>query len=481
MSCKKWFMKRAISGLLAFALFLSVASFSPMTVHAAGWLGYAQNLTLGQAVTGSIKSGDYNGLTEGNGNRPGGINSYWHIYRFSMPKDGLLNIYLESTSSEYLNYNYNWQSLSYFNGFTIFSASDPDHLIWRSMYKENVIDRTFSSSRGVYYGSTEISLSQGEYYFAVRQYKTNDAPYYLTLSYKEPVINVTSISLNLSKMTMEVGDQRTISASVVPSNATDKTVIWKSSNPSVATVNGGIVKAVSNGKTTIIASSADGEVSAPCEVTVACIHVYQQTVYPANTKSNGRIVTRCIKCGNESSVPIYAIQNVSLSKTSYVYNGKVRKPSVTVQSRAGVTLKAGTDYTVSYPSGRKNVGEYTVTVTFKGNYKGTVKKTFKILPQSTSLSSLKPGKGKFTVKWKKQTAQVTGYEISYSTSSKFTKKTTNTVLVGKNKTVSKKISGLKNGKTYYVKIRTYKNVKVNGKTKKIYSGWSKVKRVTINK
>ena len=42
----------------------------------------------------------------------------------------------------------------------------------------------------MYYCSTEIALDGGEYYFAVRQYYTNNTPYYLTLSYKEQFINV---------------------------------------------------------------------------------------------------------------------------------------------------------------------------------------------------------------------------------------------------------------------------------------------------
>ncbi|MCM1434389.1 MAG: fibronectin type III domain-containing protein [Clostridiales bacterium] len=87
------------------------------------------------------------------------------------------------------------------------------------------------------------------------------------------------------------------------------------------------------------------------------------------------------------------------------------------------------------------------------------------------------GKKKFTVKWKKQSAQTTGYEIQYATDSKFTQNK-KTVTVSKNKTTSKVVSKLKAKKKYYVRIRTYKTVKVNGKNTKIYSSWSKAKTVT---
>ena len=79
----------------------------------------------------------------------------------------------------------------------------------------------------------------------------------------------------------------------------------------------------------------------------------------------------------------------------------------------------------------------------------------------------------FTVKWKKKT-KITGYQIQYSTSSKFNKKSTKTVKIKKAKTTSKKINDLKSSKKYYVRVRTYKN----SKKKTYYSSWSKKKNVT---
>ena len=85
-----------------------------------------------------------------------------------------------------------------------------------------------------------------------------------------------------------------------------------------------------------------------------------------------------------------------------------------------------------------------------------------------------------TVKWKKQTKQTTGYQIQYSTKKKFTSGT-KTATIKKNKTTSKKITKLNKNKKYYVRIRTYKTVKVNGKSIKIYSSWSKVKSAKTRK
>lgn len=92
---------------------------------------------------------------------------------------------------------------------------------------------------------------------------------------------------------------------------------------------------------------------------------------------------------------------------------------------------------------------------------------------ATSITSLSAKDNGFTVKWKKKT-KITGYQIQYSTSSKFSMKSTKTVKIKKAKTASKKITDLKSSKKYYVRIRTYKIVK----KKKSYSSWSKKKNVT---
>ena len=212
-------------------------------------------------------------------------------------------------------------------------------------------------------------------------------------------------------------------------------------------------------------------------------HTYQnkKVTKRATTSKNGTFTAVCSVCGAEQTETIYAAKTIKLSKTSMTYNGKKQKPSVTIMDAAGKKLKNGTDYKVTYPKKTQNVGKYTVTVTLKGNYTGTVKKTFTILPKNTAISKLTASKNTVTVKWKKQTKQTAGYEIQYSTSSKFTKKTTKTVKVTKNSTTSKKITKLKAKKKYYVRIRTYQTVKVGKKSTKIYSGWSKAKMVTTKK
>ena len=209
-------------------------------------------------------------------------------------------------------------------------------------------------------------------------------------------------------------------------------------------------------------------------------HTTKQTVTKATPTANGKIVNYCSVCKKTlSTTVIPKASSIKLKATSLTYNGKVRTPKVIVKDRTGKTLVKNTDYTVSYAKGRKYVGKYAVKITFKGKYSGTKTLYFTIKPKATSISSLKAGSKKFTVKWKKQATQTTGYQVQYSASSKFSK--AKTVTVGKNTAVSKKISKLSGKKKYYVRVRTYKTVKINGKSIRIYSGWSKAKTVTTKK
>ena len=90
---------------------------------------------------------------------------------------------------------------------------------------------------------------------------------------------------------------------------------------------------------------------------------------------------------------------------------------------------------------------------------------------STSISSIKVKNEAITIKWKKKSG-ITGYQIQYSTNSKF-KKGNKSIKIKNAKTISKKITKLKAAKKYYVRIRTYKGKK--------YSKWSKAKSIKTTK
>jgi uncharacterized repeat protein (TIGR02543 family) len=179
-----------------------------------------------------------------------------------------------------------------------------------------------------------------------------------------------------------------------------------------------------------------------------------------------------VKYESFNVTPRKIIPTVTLSNTKYVYNGEVKKPAVTVTYKGNKF--ATSHYKVTYASGRKNVGKYSVKVTLTGNYNGTNTKYFKISPRSTELTKLVSKDKGFTATWKKRTLQSSGYQIEYSTSSDF--EGSKKVTISDNTKTSKKISNLKDKKKYYVRIRAYKLVK----DVKYYSKWSDKKSVTTS-
>lgn len=165
------------------------------------------------------------------------------------------------------------------------------------------------------------------------------------------------------------------------------------------------------------------------------------------------------------------VSNVKLNRTSYTYTGKSIRPSVTVTVNG---KKIGASAYKLYYKNNKNSGIGTVQVRGTGKYSRINKTlTFKILPPKTLLTGLKKANRSFTASWKKN-IQATGYQIQYAADSRFTKER-KTVTVGKQSATRYKISGLKNKKTYYVRIRSYKRV---GK-KVLYSSWSTVKKIRV--
>ncbi len=84
----------------------------------------------------------------------------------------------------------------------------------------------------------------------------------------EPVVEVTSVSLNQSSIEMTIGETATLTATISPENATNKNISWSSSDTEIASVENGRVTALSAGKVVIIATTEDGGKTATCSITV---------------------------------------------------------------------------------------------------------------------------------------------------------------------------------------------------------------------
>ena len=135
-----------------------------------------------------------------------------------------------------------------------------------------------------------------------------------------------------------------------------------------------------------------------------------------------------------------------------------------------------TAYTITVTSKNKTeIGKAKAKLTFIGDYEdfGSYTASFKIVPAGTTLKTVTAGTKAMTVKWAKQSKNTTGYQIQYSTKANFGG--SKTVTVAKKAATSKKIAKLKSGKTYYVRVRTYKKL---GKTN-YYSAWSDAMNTTV--
>lgn len=178
-----------------------------------------------------------------------------------------------------------------------------------------------------------------------------------------------------------------------------------------------------------------------------------------------------------NTITVKNVTKTASTKTQTVKLGGKAKES------AKLTYKSDSKYVKVDKKGKvtiaKNfVGKATITVTASATktYQETTKKvTVTVNPAKVKLTGVKNYKGrKLKACWKKNT-KVTGYQVQYSTSSKF--KSAKTVTVKGYKSTSKTITKLTKNKKYYVRVRTYKTVsKVN-----YYSGWSNTKSITIKK
>ena len=323
------------------------------------------------------------------------------------------------------------------------------------------------------------------------------------------------INLDSGSATIEAGTTKSLTATILPTNSTNKTIIWSTSDASIATVSGGTVTGKKAGTVTITAKTTNG-LTANAQIKVVSGHKFGNwtTTKSATCTESGTQIRKCETCGATESkslsakghtevvdkaIPatcttdgktegshcsvcntvikvqtvinatghkssgwivdkaasigvkgskhkectvckkvletaeIPALSRISISKASvtlststYAYDGKAKKPGVTVKLN-GKTLKNGTDYTVSYSNNIK-VGTAKVTITGKGNYTGSVSKTYSIKNNfkkaTVSGISTKAFTGKnitqsITVKYNGKTLKNgTDYTVSYSNNKK---------------------------------------------------------------
>ena len=163
-----------------------------------------------------------------------------------------------------------------------------------------------------------------------------------------------------------------------------------------------------------------------------------------------------------------------MATESYAYNGKARKPGVSVTIDSYV-LKHNRDYTLSYSS-NKNPGRGKVTIKGKGGFGGTAYAHFNILPKRSKITKLQSlSSARLRVQWSKDTS-VSRHEVEVCLSPDFEFGNDEVMrfAAGKSSTTITK-TGFERGNTYYVRVRGAKSA--GGEM--YYGAWSPAKQVTV--
>ena len=131
------------------------------------------------------------------------------------------------------------------------------------------------SGSGTSSGTIQISLTGGTRALYIKS---------ISVTYEEAAatVPVTGVSLNKSTLTLTEGDSETLTATVAPANATDKTVTWSTSDANIATVSNGKVTAIAKGSAIITVTTNDGKKTATCNVTVNPKPKYTVTLVPGS-------------------------------------------------------------------------------------------------------------------------------------------------------------------------------------------------------
>lgn len=179
--------------------------------------------------------------------------------------------------------------------------------------------------------------------------------------------------------------------------------------------------------------------------------------------------------GLSASFDVTVKQDINKSKitqkqNTVTTNGRAYEPVVTVISPDGKKLLYNTDYTVKY-SNNINPGKAVISVTGKGDYKGTANKYFIILPMKVSSVKASSALTSISLSWKKQSG-IDGYSVE-----KYNPSTNKYAIYCNTKNNSVKVSELSPGTKYYFRVRSYKNID----SKPYYGAYSDTLSATADK
>lgn len=154
-----------------------------------------------------------------------------------------------------------------------YTMSAGDHYIDVKYSKDDASDANNDSLQFKVSITLNESFTPGTYYsYTISNIQADHS---IVVSYAQTIIHVTGIILNKNSTTLGITETEQLTATVSPSNATNKTVTWSTSNSSIATVSNGLITGVSVGTATVTVATVDGGYTASCIVTVSNDAVWQ--------------------------------------------------------------------------------------------------------------------------------------------------------------------------------------------------------------
>lgn len=278
-----------------------------------------------------------------------------------------------------------------------FSIYDNDlNNISTDSIKKSKVTYNENNEPKVDYVTYKIYLKKGTYYINLNNTSDKETEYSIKVENEEPV-DIDSINLDSNYIEIEEGVKKAVKYTINPDNATFTSVDWKVSDTSIVSLGyvGSVmnIEALKEGECDITVTTKNGK-KAVCHIVVkkAGDHKYDSTIEKASISKDGKIIDKCSRCGDVKVAQIISHPTkVVLNKSNFVYDGKVKTPTVTVTSADGKTVDSA-NYDISYANGRKDAGTYDVKVTFKGNYTGSLTTKFTIAKANQSLKIKLPKK-----------------------------------------------------------------------------------------
>lgn len=227
---------------------------------------------------------------------------------------------------------------------------------------------------------------------------TKDANTTLYAVWKSNVVSVTGVTLNKSSLTLNKGASETLTATVSPSNATNKSVTWTSSNTSVATVDGsGKVTAISGGTATITVRTNDGGKTATCAVTVIkeASDNYPKLSVESVTVTPGSTVTVQVKLSESITAKSIMFDLFEYDRTALtlvdgewnldgaIINNWDSENEIATAAFSNNKTLSGTIFRLTFQTNAKEEGDYTIGFTpiikvQTGNQESDVQITFQL-------------------------------------------------------------------------------------------------------